>query len=208
MCYIYRVHIPELQNRGINTIQSGSGPVHLDKIKVKGINFFPHSGKVHCLRMTHFPAGFEHRTPVEVGSHNTLQCSETGRVFDPTLGQLSGTMEPKTFPTLKQYEAEFRGSIIAIFDSSQDVTDGQKQRDIQEATIHRNPQIHPSIVAKRVVDNFLSGNGGSTYCANCLGVASVGSKLLRCAKCKAVLYCSKTCQTMEWRSHKEVCKDD
>lgn len=146
------------------------------------------------------------KVKVEIGSHNTLECSETGRVFDAALGQLSGVMKPTLFSNLNKYRAGFNGDIIKIFDSHYEDIEGQKQRDIYEATIHSNPRVHPLRIAKRVVDTFLNSDGGkSNYCANCLGSASIGSKFLRCGKCKTVLYCSKSCQILDWTSHKEVC---
>lgn len=210
--------IPELHKRDIKTLHisaqlNGNGHVHLDKINVKGIHFSPEDGKVHCLRLTYF-TGHETKAPVECGSHplqcshNALQCQDTGMVFDATIGQLSAIMPPSVFSSLDQYKAEFKGVITDIFDSNYKDIEGQKQRDIGEATRHRNPQVHPARIAERVVDKFLSSDGGkSTYCANCLGMASLGSKLLRCGKCKAVTYCSKTCQTMDWASHKGICNN-
>jgi len=46
-------------------------------------------------------------------------------------------------------------------------------------------------------------------CCNCGGVESSQKKLLTCAICSMVWYCSKTCQRQHWNAggHKKVCKD-
>eukprot|EP00035_Acanthoeca_spectabilis_P008317 m.151851 g.151851 ORF g.151851 m.151851 type:complete len:195 (-) comp14308_c0_seq5:534-1118(-) len=43
-------------------------------------------------------------------------------------------------------------------------------------------------------------------CRMCSRLAPAGKKLLRCARCLAVLYCSSECQKRDWKSHKSFCK--
>jgi hypothetical protein len=33
-----------------------------------------------------------------------------------------------------------------------------------------------------------------------------GAKLMKCQRCKVTYYCSKACQTADWKSHKKMCK--
>ena len=33
-----------------------------------------------------------------------------------------------------------------------------------------------------------------------------GDKLLACSRCKSILYCSKQCQTRDWKRHKKECR--
>jgi hypothetical protein len=83
----------------------------------------------------------------------------------------------------------------------------QKQMDMNLAAVNKKPASHPKQIAKRVVDLFLieEGHAEARYCANCLGIAADGSKLLRCAGCKSICYCSKYCQRLDWKSHKVFC---
>jgi hypothetical protein len=203
--------IPELLKRGIKTLyvsspSSNINHVCIKSIRVKGLTFCPFDGKVHCLVMSNF-FGQPFKNPVECGSHNMLQCRETGLVFDPTIGQLSGNMQPALFSSLSQYKTEFIGTILQVFDLHREEIEVQKQQDISLVTMMGKPESHPLRIAERVIDAFISDDEGqSTYCANCLGQASSGSKLLRCGTCKKVFYCSKTCQILAWKLHKEVCR--
>ncbi|KAL3792166.1 hypothetical protein HJC23_009630 [Cyclotella cryptica] len=202
--------VPELLKRGIKTLHvrtplSGISRVDIKRIRMKGLNFSPLGDKVHLLVMSNFMGPC--KNPVECGSHNMLQCTETSLVFDPTLGQLSGNMQPALFSNLGEYRTKFVGTIINVYDSQREEIEGQKQRDISLANLLGKPDNHPLRIAERVVDAFISDNEGrSTYCANCLGQASPRSKLLRCGKCKNVFYCSKTCQILAWKLHKGDCK--
>ena len=45
------------------------------------------------------------------------------------------------------------------------------------------------------------------HCEECWAVLDP-SKILRCTKCKACFYCSRACQTRNWRLHKRVCSTD
>ncbi|KXN87328.1 hypothetical protein AN958_08953 [Leucoagaricus sp. SymC.cos] len=42
-------------------------------------------------------------------------------------------------------------------------------------------------------------------CANCWTPACPENKLKFCAKCRAVMYCSRECQVADWKSHKQIC---
>ena len=44
-------------------------------------------------------------------------------------------------------------------------------------------------------------------CEECWAVLDP-AKVLRCTKCKACRYCSRECQTRNWRLHKRVCSTD
>jgi hypothetical protein len=201
--------VPELLKRGMHhllRVPTLNSDDHVDirRIKIKGLNFAPVNGTTHCLKMGSF-IGL-HKNPVEVGSHNMLECSETGRVFDPTIGQLTGTMQPELFSSLREFRHDFLGVVFQLFDSSQQDIEAQKNMDVDLARMNKKPHIHPSKVAKRVVDAFLSDDCGlSTYCSHCLGCSALGSKLLKCSACKKVFYCSKTCQMMAWKEHKVDC---
>lgn len=202
--------VPELLKRGIETLYVSSplsniNRVYIKSIRMKALTFGPFDGRLHCLVMSNY-FGQPWKNPVECGSHTMLHCTETGLVFDPTIGQLSGNMQPALFSSLDQYETEFVGTILQVHDSHREEIEVQKQIDISLVT---RPEIHPLRIAERVVDAFISDDEGqSTYCANCLGQASSGSKLLKCGTCKKVLYCSKTCQILAWKLHKEVCRGD
>lgn len=206
--------VPELYKQGITMLRlskaldnNGGKVLNLKNIKMKEVSFFPSDGKIHCLRMK-FSRQIEMNNQIEVGSHNTLECSETGIVVDPTLGQLTFSMKLHVFPNVEQYISQYKGEIVRIFDSPYEDIERQKQMNIKEVTIHKDPQIHPVKIAKRVVSVFLNSSDGgrSTYCSSCLGIASLGSRLLRCSKCKGAHYCSKTCQLLDWKEHKEVCQ--
>ena len=47
----------------------------------------------------------------------------------------------------------------------------------------------------------------SRRCEECRAVLDP-TKILRCTKCKACCYCSRECQTRNWRIHKRVCSTD
>ncbi|XP_008452810.2 ubiquitin carboxyl-terminal hydrolase 18-like [Cucumis melo] len=54
--------------------------------------------------------------------------------------------------------------------------------------------------------NSMSGGGGSMADAVCVVCGNLGSK--KCSRCKAVRYCSPTCQEIHWKAgHKTKCKD-
>ena len=72
-------------------------------------------------------------------------------------------------------------------------------------------------VEKLYVEGYLPAQPGSSSvqnrptkedtCANCGVDHSEGVEtLLRCGRCKAVQYCSKTCQKAHWSAHKKHCK--
>ncbi|KAJ3501397.1 hypothetical protein NLJ89_g9356 [Agrocybe chaxingu] len=46
-----------------------------------------------------------------------------------------------------------------------------------------------------------------TTCTNCLNVPSDKKNLQKCARCKAVWYCSRECQKQDWPVHKAECCD-
>jgi MYND finger len=47
---------------------------------------------------------------------------------------------------------------------------------------------------------------GAEVCVKCKkSPASLSRPLKRCAKCKGALYCSRECQTADWKTHKKVC---
>ena len=155
----------------------------------------PREDKVHAFRFRYFYG--EEKRVIEVGgSHNNLECLDTGMIFDQTLGQLSGSMKPAIFSTEDSFRKEFVGEVMHYMDSPGNDIQEQKQRDIHIAAMNKKPTSHPKRIAKRVVDLFLCGEceEESRYCANCLGIAAVGSKLLRCTRCKRISYCSKHCR--------------
>ena len=45
------------------------------------------------------------------------------------------------------------------------------------------------------------------HCEEC-GAVLDPVKILRCTKCKAIFYCSKTCQAKNWKLHRRVCSAD
>jgi hypothetical protein len=51
------------------------------------------------------------------------------------------------------------------------------------------------------------GTSQEPSCNTCLKPENIlGSPLMRCAKCKTALYCSQTCQVLDWKKgHKEFC---
>ena len=44
-----------------------------------------------------------------------------------------------------------------------------------------------------------------THACNCCGKVETHNKLKACAKCKVAHYCSKECQTQDWKKHKKEC---
>lgn len=205
--------VPELKKRGIEELKVVSAPhnsmISLNKIKVKAIFFKPKEGKVHAFRIQNILFGEQRQVVEACGSHNNLQCSDTGMVFDPTLGQLTGSMKPATFLSSESFAREFCGELLHFVDAPDNDVRDQRQRDVEMAKMTRKPASHPKSIAKRVVDLFLSEESDevarSRYCTNCLGKAADGKKLLRCARCNRSYYCSKYCQSLDWKSHKTVC---
>ena len=47
---------------------------------------------------------------------------------------------------------------------------------------------------------------GTSFCCVCLGTPKPAEILKRCMRCKAVLYCGKTCQRYDWGRRKAECK--
>ena len=45
--------------------------------------------------------------------------------------------------------------------------------------------------------------GGSDKCVAC---GKVPETKKRCSRCQKTIYCSRACQTGDWKSHKKVCK--
>lgn len=205
--------VPELKRRGIDeltvsSLPNGTTKICLNKIRVKSVFFTPKEDKVHAFRFRYFYG--EKKDLVEVGGHNNLECSDTGMIFDPTLGQRTGSMKPATFLTQDLFRKEFAGEVMHYMDSPQEDIQKQKQLDVNMAAMNKKPASHPKRIVKRVVDLFLSGEGEAEArcCANCLGIAADGSKLLRCTRCKRICYCSKYCQMLDWKYHKMLCLGD
>jgi len=203
--------VPELKRRGIqeltvSSLLNGTKRVCLNKIRVKSVFFTPREDKVHAFRFRYFYG--ERKDLVEAGGHNNLECSDTGMIFDPTLGQLTGSMKPATFISQDSFRREFVGDVMRNMDSPGADIQKQIKMDVKIAAMNKKPASHPKQIAKRVVDLFLSEEGQTEakYCANCLGIAADGSKLLRCAGCKRICYCSKYCQRLDWKSHKVLCR--
>ena len=47
----------------------------------------------------------------------------------------------------------------------------------------------------------------TTFCGHCAKVPAPGEKLLRCARCKDLCFCSRECQKLAWKCHRKVCVD-
>ena len=45
-----------------------------------------------------------------------------------------------------------------------------------------------------------------TTCSTCGEAPPMGDTLSRCSRCKRAFYCSKACQTRDWRDHKPYCQ--
>ncbi|KAI0090446.1 hypothetical protein BDY19DRAFT_888350 [Irpex rosettiformis] len=45
----------------------------------------------------------------------------------------------------------------------------------------------------------------STQCTYCKRLIPSGEKLMRCSRCKQVVYCGGTCQSNDWPTHKKIC---
>ena len=63
------------------------------------------------------------------------------------------------------------------------------------------------------VQGLQSANGGEVMVYNpdlrtCAFCGKAGDKLRRCARCRTVAYCDRTCQKQDWKQgHKQVCED-
>lgn len=66
------------------------------------------------------------------------------------------------------------------------------------------PIIHSIAPQHRIA--YSSARANTESCAAC-GMSGAGVKLLKCMRCRKVWYCSKECQTADWKSsHKRVCQ--
>ena len=134
--------------------------------------------------------------------HNVLKCRESGILIDITLGQFLGTMEPYTFKSVDEYFSQIPGQVL-YFEKTHEISiDEQVSRDNAEFRSMLSPDSKPANFTKRV---FRSCQGEKKYCWNCRGGASLGSSLKRCTKCQQAMYCSRQCQVLHWKGHKQVC---
>lgn len=139
--------------------------------------------------------------------HSVLCCKHSGVVVDLSLGQFTGQMIPRVFPSVEVFLALIPGKILAHFAYTKDAIDEQLKRDKQAAKIHISvgapSDLRQPDFAKRWVKALLEAK---PYCDNCCGMASPGTRLMRCSRCKQVQYCCKQCQLLAWKTHKRNCQ--
>ena len=134
--------------------------------------------------------------------HNVLKCRESGILIDITLGQFLGTMEPHTFKSVDEYFSQIPGQVLYFEKTGEISIDEQVSRDNAVFRSMLSPDSKPANFTKRV---FRSCQEEKTHCWNCRGCASLGSSLKRCTKCQHAMYCSRQCQVLHWKAHKQVC---
>jgi len=176
-------------------------------LEIFSLGFSPN--KTHAIELKYAPISRLFSLPiVEIVeapvhcSHNVLKCRESGVIVDITLGQFLGTMKPYIFKSVDEYFSQIPGQVLYFEKTNEMAIDEQVSRDNDEGQSKRSPDEKPANFTKRV---FRSCQGEKTYCWNCRGVASLGSSLKRCTKCQQAMYCSRQCQALHWKIHKQGC---
>jgi len=79
---------------------------------------------------------------------------------------------------------------------------------IGEAKEQTNAAVRESVAHSERDCDAVAASGKLRSCAlaSCGAIEAHKSQYSRCSACKAVVYCSKTCQTADWPSHKKACK--
>jgi hypothetical protein len=139
-------------------------------------------------------------------SHNLLRCTETGTFIDFSLGQFTGAMNPDVY---KDQDAFTRliptDKLYTVYESPEREIDEQNARDIERAVNWpSNPDISPLQFAKRVVHGCEGAisSGVAAFCATCYAGEV---PLLQCSQCHCISYCSRPCQKLHWKKHKQMC---
>ncbi len=86
-----------------------------------------------------------------------------------------------------------------------------EQLKVQFASLHANPRALKSRKDLDSVQVEIQGDPTSKLKHSCLKCGNRekkdgGGKLMKCARCKSVSYCSRECQREDWKEHKVYCK--
>lgn len=137
-------------------------------------------------------------------SHNLLRCSESGAIIDFSLGQFTGTMIPGVYKNQEDFTRLLpTDKLHIVYDSPQREIEQQIANDMGLSA--KSPDYSPPMFAKRVVRGCMRAisSGVAAFCANCYAEEV---PLLKCSQCLCVSYCSRSCQKLHWKSHKQLCK--
>lgn len=137
-----------------------------------------------------------------IGCHNMLRCSSTGVIVDFSLGQFTGSMSPRVYGSMEEFLSFIPGMVLEHRKTPSEDIQSQLARDRRPLVAMISPDALPEKFAQRVVKAYQNQN---VYCSNCFGIASSGSTLFRCSRCRRNMYCSKVCQKLHWSEHKSEC---
>ena len=173
--------------------------VTLKDFELYELHYVPHQR--HSFMINDSRKTVENYHSGEFANHIILQCRTTGIVLDLTLGQLTGEMKPAIFASYQDYEAALPGRILKKILSN---IESLRQQVGTLISTRMPPDFSPLPFGERVLRQAMKEK--SPYCALCLGTASSPDvDLKRCAACKEIFYCAKTCQALHWKEHKKVC---
>lgn len=164
--------------------------------------------KSHAIDLKH-PLTYLQRTEIVEAlmpngecTHNVLKCRRNGILLDITLGQFLGTMSTYIFEDTDSYLSIFPGTVLSFHPTNDLAIAEQLSRDNATFRGMTSPDSVPAKFTKRVICSIREKK---RYCYKCRGLASIGSKLMRCARCQKVDYCSRDCQVLDWKMHKNTC---
>eukprot|EP00743_Colponemidia_sp_Colp-15_P005662 GILK01006087.1.p1 GENE.GILK01006087.1~~GILK01006087.1.p1 ORF type:complete len:283 (+),score=30.11 GILK01006087.1:45-851(+) len=103
----------------------------------------------------------------------------------------------------------FRRSMIREAENDHDISGARKWKSASNAELieimKKNPDMYNDHAVHQIKRASLSE---SEHKCSAMGCPTTGqlSDFKRCARCKSALYCSKTCQTKDWKAgHKAIC---
>ena len=205
-----RYMVPYMKTIGLTEIRSLTTGcnIRMDDLEIYSLGFTPN--KTHAIALKYALDSLSRVDMVEAllpspephCSHNVLKCRESGVLVDITLGQFLGTMKPYIFKSVDDYFSQIPGQVLYFQKTDEMSIDEQVIRDNAAYRSKISPDAKPANFTKRV---FRSCQGEKKYCWNCRGGASLGSSLKRCTKCQQAMYCSRQCQVLHRKSHKEGC---
>lgn len=203
-----RFMVPYMKANGITEMYSSTVgfTIRLEDLEIFSLGFRP--GKTHAIALKHpFLATRTEFVEAQLGlplhcPHNVLRCRNSGVVIDCSLGQFMGTTKAYVFHNAASFLSSVPGDILFFQKTDTTSIDEQVARDNQAFRSRKCPDAIPAKFARRV---FRSIREQKPYCFHCKGVASVGSSLKRCTRCKKAYYCCGECQRLHWKDHKNSC---